>query len=95
MPRMVLANGKHLTDGGRWADPPDIRSLGTELKQRVTVAHAGQPKHLGEALRFEASLGCPLNPAGRTATGLGGRGRLGLWRGADEPAIAGGAGGRI
>ena len=73
----VLANGRHLADGGRWADPPDVLSLRTEVEQRTTIEQAGEPKRLGDVVRFDPKSGAPLNPMGRT--GLGGRGQLGRW----------------
>ena len=67
--KVVLDNGRQLTTGAKWADPPNVQELRAELDTRLTYENGGKILFGGD--------GVPLNPRGRT--GLRGRGLLGQW----------------
>ena len=71
----VLANGRELATGGRWADTP--KPLRFELNARTTYTlDNNDGVQLRTVVDFD-TRGAPLNPHGRT--GLRGRGLLGQW----------------
>jgi ADP-ribose pyrophosphatase len=76
--KAVADNARGLPTGQGWADPDDPIALRDELRARTTfTTEGGVACSMGEALRWDAQSGAPLNPCGRT--GLAGRGLLGKW----------------
>ena len=74
--RVVIANNRELSSGGKWADPEDVTRIRAELEARITFCRGGDERKLGDAVEFDAA-GRPINPVGRT--GIAGRGLLGKW----------------
>ena len=77
---LVLANNRDLpwsNTSFKWADPPGVEELRTELEGRATYSvKAEEEVNMGDHIKFDEH-GAPLNPEGRT--GLRGRGLLGKW----------------
>jgi hypothetical protein len=75
----VISNSRDAPTGHKWADPPSVLGMRTELDMRVTTSASddGEARTLADAVDYEPRTGAPLNPRGRT--GLAGRGLLGKW----------------